>query len=148
MFMMAGAKTIERSRHMQIKSHHELVVKRLFFKLSTWCTIATHHPIVDGIVFIMIIVGAVLVALEVSDYNHSTLDHIGIVVLSALALEILLRMLAYGASPIHYFYIGWNVFDVLVLIAGIAAEVMTAAVAQTRFTHMSIHMSVHMSVRR
>lgn len=69
----------------------------------------------------VIVFAGVLVGLEtysdfVDQYN-TLLDVLNLIVLGIFTVEILIKVIAEGRRPWHYFYDPWNIFDFLIVVA-------------------------------
>ena len=74
-------------------------------------------------VFVVILVNAVVLGLETysrlnAQYGH-VLDAINDVCLGLFVIELAIRIAAYGRRPQDFFRSGWNVFDFVVIAAGL-----------------------------
>lgn len=75
-------------------------------------------------IFVVILANAVVLGLEtydsvVADYGH-VLGTLNDVFLGVFVVELVIRIIACGNKPLGFFRSGWNVFDLLVVIASFA----------------------------
>ena len=91
--------------------------------LSAGCRQIAESRVFQGFILAVIVANAVTLGIQTYDISpglHSTLSTIDDVFLGIFAVEITIRVAAFGSRPQDFFRDGWNVFDFVVVAAAFA----------------------------